>query len=150
MSCSAQGTPALPYVHPTSVSGRKHSFFKVKDDRKNASIHFKHNHSRLIIMSWSSLLNYVPHAPSRLICFCAYAPYVPYVSSCFTRLYALRALLTHLIYALCAPFSHALFVGAKIPLRWICSPAKTFLFSRTIKGTTNGAVFMRVKISETF
>ena len=150
MSCSAQGTPAFSYVHPASVSGRKRSFFKVKDDRKNASIHFKHNHSWLIIMSWSSLLNYVPHAPSCLICFCGYTPYVPYVPSCFTRLCAWRALLTRLIYALCAPFSHTLFVGAKIRLRWICSPAKAFLFPRTIKGTTNGAVFMRVKRRETF
>ena len=66
----------------------------------------------------------------------------PYASLCLTRLHVLRALLTRLIYALRA-FScalHVLFVSFKILLGWLCIPAETFHFPRSIKGTTNRAV----------
>ena len=63
-------------------------------------------------------------------------------------LLAFRAFLTLLIYASCAPFPRALcplFVPTKIFLRWICSPARTFYFPKTVKGTLNNVVFMWVK-----
>ena len=63
----------------------------------------------------TSLLNYVPQAPSCLTCLCAF---VPYALLCPTCLRALCALLTHLTCAPCPPsFScalHALFVRLKI------------------------------------
>ena len=94
---------------------------------------------RTRIISKKSLLKYVPHAPSRLRCLRTLMPYAP---SC---LRALRALRTCFIYAPCAPFSRALFVRLKIFLGWIFSAAETFHFPKTIKGTTNRAVFMRFK-----
>ena len=62
-----------------------------------------------------------------------------YVPLCLTLFRALRALLTCLIYGPGAPFSlalHALFVCLKIFLGWICIPAETFYFLRTIKDTS--------------
>ena len=85
------------------------------------------------------MLNYAPQAPSCLTCLSAFMP------SC---LCALRALLTGLIYAPCTLFSRTLqglFVCHNIFLKWICSPAETFLFPRTIKNTTNCAVFICIK-----
>ena len=80
-----------------------------------------------------------------------FAPYVPSRLTSFTNnlvLRALLALLARLTDTPCAPFScalSALFVRLLIFLGWICSPAETFYFSKNIKGTTNRAVFMRVK-----
>ena len=90
-----------------------------------------------------SLLNYVPHAPSRLTCLTclrALRIFAPYVHSCLTRLRALRALLTRFTLAPWASL-RALFVHVKIVLGWIFSPAKTYHFPRIIKGTTNCAIF---------
>ena len=64
-----------------------------------------------------TLLNYVPHASSRLTCLRTSAPYPPYTFSCFKcflalrafvpypplRLRGSRALLTHFIYTPCTP-----------------------------------------------
>ena len=82
----------------------------------------------------------MPYFPSRLRVLRAKRAFVP---SRLTCLRALRALLTRLIYALVAFFScvlRALFVRLKIFLGWICSPAETFHFQKTIKGTTSRAV----------
>ena len=68
-----------------------------------------------------------------------------YVPEPLTRPSTLCALLTRLIYAPYAPFSRtlsALFVRLKIFLGWICNQAEPYYFPRTIKGTTNRAVFM--------
>ena len=70
----------------------------------------------------------------------AFVLHVPYSRALSTRL-------AHLFHAPC----NVLFVRLKIFLGWICSPAGTFHFPRTIKITTNCAVFMWVKNSlETF
>ena len=83
---------------------------------------------------FTSLLNYVPYAPlpSRLRALGAFVPYELSRNTCLTQAPYLRAL-------------RALFVCLKTFLIWIFSSGGTFHLTRTIKGTTNRAVFMRVK-----
>ena len=60
----------------------------------------------------------------------------------------LRALSAHLTYERCVPYLrvlHALFARLKIFSGWIFSLSKTFNFPKTIKGTANYAVFVRVE-----
>ena len=104
----------------------------------------------------TSLLNHVPHAPSHLNCLhvlvsyvfshlCALRVFVPLCLTCLKCLRTLHALPTRFIYAPCTSFSptlYALFVRHKIFLGCFCSLAETFYFPRTIKDTTNGAIFM--------
>ena len=65
----------------------------------------------------------------------AFWPYVPSRLTQAPYRRALRAFFTGLAHL----------VRLKIFLAWICNPAEIFHFPRTIKGTTNCAVFMWVK-----
>ena len=82
---------------------------------------------------FTSLQNYVPHAPSSLTCLTRLRVLRAFVPSC---LRALRALLTHLARLICTSYNC---------FRWICSPTEIFNFPRTVKATTNRAVFICVK-----
>ena len=88
-----------------------------------------------VVKKWFAKLRasraFASYVPSS---FRAFASYVP------SYLRTLRALFTRLIYA-----PSALTVRLQIFLGWIFSTAETFHFLKTIKVTTNHAVFMRVK-----
>ena len=92
-----------------------------------------------VTQNLTSLLNYAPHAPSRLTRL-----------RVFLALLALHALLTRFIYAPCTRSLRTLctlFSCLKIFLEWIFSTSKTFHFSRTIKNTINRAVLIYIKNS---
>ena len=78
----------------------------------------------------TSLLNYMPSAPSRLTCLRALRTFVPYAPSRLTYLRTLRVFAPYVPYSRTLPTRlsralRALFVHVEIVLGWIFSPAKT-------------------------
>ena len=111
--------------------GSMQEFAKLRGSHTFASYLVSHLHALRVFVSYvPSRLTHL-RALRALLTFLIYAPY----------LLSLRVLLTRLIYVPCTPY----FVQLKFVLEWIRSLSKTFIFPRTIKGTTNCALFMCVE-----
>lgn len=101
----------------------------------------------------TSSVSYVSYTPSRVVCLCAFVLYANLCLTYLAHLCDLGAALMRLIYTPCAYFPrtwHTLSVSLKIFLEWVCSPAKSSCFPRTIKGTTKRAVLDQKAVVKLF